>query len=52
MQGDVTVTQFQKYVKSIRLRPDDKPLRRKTEFQKYVKSIRLRPPVLDSDMDI
>ena len=35
--------QFQKYVKSIRLRPGSKVVNTNTGFQKYVKSIRLRP---------
>ena len=34
---------FQKYVKSIRLRPTSSKCRNDTWFQKYVKSIRLRP---------
>ena len=34
---------FQKYVKSIRLRPKGGKLATTAEFQKYVKSIRLRP---------
>ena len=34
---------FQKYVKSIRLRPIRKELKLEDQFQKYVKSIRLRP---------
>ena len=34
---------FQKYVKSIRLRPGEKLGSRIYLFQKYVKSIRLRP---------
>ena len=35
--------QFQKYVKSIRLRPHDMFVHEVRMFQKYVKSIRLRP---------
>ena len=35
--------QFQKYVKSIRLRPLPVELSEDEQFQKYVKSIRLRP---------
>ena len=34
---------FQKYVKSIRLRPHDMFVHEVRMFQKYVKSIRLRP---------
>ena len=34
---------FQKYVKSIRLRPCDPETILRELFQKYVKSIRLRP---------
>ena len=34
---------FQKYVKSIRLRPWGTVRRHVSRFQKYVKSIRLRP---------
>ena len=36
---------FQKYVKSIRLRPLVNILCAFSEFQKYVKSIRLRPSI-------
>ena len=34
---------FQKYVKSIRLRPSARTFNVSAPFQKYVKSIRLRP---------
>ena len=34
---------FQKYVKSIRLRPPVPEVKPESTFQKYVKSIRLRP---------
>ena len=37
---------FQKYVKSIRLRPPTETRRNGVAFQKYVKSIRLRPWVI------
>ena len=43
MEVDQGLTKFQKYVKSIRLRPHPANLIATDEFQKYVKLIRLRP---------
>ena len=43
MKAVETFIEFQKYVKSIRLRPETSGGALKKMFQKYVKSIRLRP---------